>query len=104
MDFDRQLFPFPAHPPGVVGRQVAATDASPEAAWNDVSARMIALAVLVLRHVNPHATARHLLSYVRHSTLRDLLDEATILDPELTARIMRDVRYDTVANAVENLL
>ncbi len=43
-------------------------------------------------------------SYVRHSTFGDLLDEATILDPELTARIMHDVRHDMTASATGNLL
>ncbi len=64
------------------------------AARATASAHVIALAVLVLRRVNPHATVRHLLSYVRHSTLRDIVEEAAILEPEMTARIMRAMLRD----------
>jgi len=88
MDLDRPLLP--PHPLDAVGRRIAALGDGSEASWNAASTRMIALAILVLQHMNPRATERQVLSYVRHSTLRELLDEAIILDPELAARIMRD--------------
>ncbi len=90
---------FPAHPLDIARRRTVDTGASTEAAWNAVSARIVALAVIVLQHVNPSATEHHVLSYVRHSTLRDLLDEASILEPDLTARLMRDPLSDWVVGA-----
>jgi len=101
MDLDRPLLP--PHPLDAAGRRLAAPGDSPEAAWNAASARALALATLVLQHVNPRATERHLLSYLRHSTLRDLLDEATILDPELAARIMRGLPRGLTSNAVGDI-
>ncbi len=82
-------------------RRAVGTGAGPEeAAWNAASARILALAAIVLRHVNPGATAPQVLSYVRHSTLRDLLDEASILEPDLTARVMRDALSELAGEAV----
>lgn len=101
MNLDRPLLP--PRPLDAAGRRIAARGDSPAATWNAASARMIALAILVLQHVNPRATERHLLSYLRHSTLRDLLDEATILDPEMTARIMCDLPRVPPSDAVGDI-
>ncbi len=82
-------------------RRAIETGAGPEAAaWNAVSACIVALTVIVLRHVNPGATAPQALSYIRHSTLRDLLDEASILEPDLTTRVMRDALSQLAGKAV----
>ncbi len=46
---------------------------SDKAAWDVAHTHILALAVIVLRRVNPRATDRHVLSYLRHSTLRDVI-------------------------------
>ncbi len=73
MNLDRPLLP--VHP-------------SNKAAWDVAYAHIITLAVIVLRRVNPRATDRLVLSYLRHSTLRDMIDEASILEPAMTTLIV----------------
>jgi hypothetical protein len=58
------------------------------ASWNTFTAYIIMLAAVFLTTVHPRATVRDLLSYVCQSRLPDLLADAAVVAPDLTAPVV----------------